>query len=78
MVNLPIVNTFTKMNPRKKFQKFFSENCTINLCFNFVVLGTLFITSPIFSTYIINMQKIFFKNIHIIIEVLPPSENLGI
>ena len=54
MVNLPIVKTFIKMIPPKKFEKFFSQKCTINsVCFNSDVLDTFLIKiSFFFSTYL--------------------------
>ena len=52
MVNLAVVNTFTKMNPCK-FYRFFSQNCAVNnLCFNSDVLDIFFSKISIFSTYL--------------------------
>ena len=49
MVNLPIVKTFIKMISPKKFEKFFSQKCTINdVCFNSDVLDTFFIKISFF------------------------------
>ena len=76
MVNLRIVKTFIKIIPPKKFEKFFSQKCTINsVCFNSDVFDTFFIKISFFSQHIstvLNMQyrgqayavlQIFFKNI---------------
>ena len=57
MVNLPIVKTFIKMNPPKKFEKFFSQKCTINnVCFNSDVLDTFFIK---ISFFFFNISELF-------------------
>ena len=56
MVNLPIVKTFIKMIPPKKFEKFFSQKCTINsVCFNSDVLDTFFIKISFFF----NISELF-------------------
>ena len=53
MVNLPIVKTFNKMISPKKFEKFFSQKCTMNVCLNSDLLDTFLIKNFFFfSTYL--------------------------
>ena len=59
MVNLPIVKTFIKMISPKKFEKFFSQKCTINgVCCNSDVLDTFFIK---ISFFFFNISELFSK-----------------